>query len=73
MNSSSVRVECPIVSMIGDGSTVAFFFMPQLSFCGYYFSLLPQCLLALLVDTDHLIEEAQSGRFVPLERIASDD
>jgi hypothetical protein len=30
-------------------------------------------LLTLLVDTDHLIEEAQSSRFVPLERIASDD
>jgi hypothetical protein len=27
----------------------------------------------LLIDTDHFIEEAQSGRFVPLERIASDD
>ena len=27
----------------------------------------------LLVDTDHPIEEAQSGRFVPLERIPPDN
>lgn len=57
--------------MIGDTLTLSVFFLPPLSLLPLL--LFTTVLLTLLIDVDHLIEDAQSGRLVPLERIASDD